>query len=46
MPDETDTTGWAVERIDTEPMTPSQHRDAITALASLITEWNAKEHSA
>jgi hypothetical protein len=30
---------WRVERIDTEPMTTQQYDVAVTALATLITQW-------
>jgi hypothetical protein len=36
---------WQIERIDTEPMTQQQYDDAVTALAVLINEWQAKRNN-
>lgn len=35
---------WFIDQIETEPMTPQQHRTAIRALAALIAEWQEKNN--
>jgi hypothetical protein len=36
---------WTVEHIDTEPLTPQQHDQAVTALAALIGQWQNRRDS-
>ncbi|WP_040812063.1 hypothetical protein [Nocardia concava] len=35
---------WHIERIDTEPLTTTQHDTAVTLLADLITAWTHRHH--
>ncbi len=34
-----------MERIDTHPFTPTQHRGAVAALSALIHTWNTRTHT-
>ncbi|WP_433591349.1 hypothetical protein [Nocardia sp. CA-145437] len=36
---------WHIERIDTEPLTTTQHDYAVTLLADLITAWTHRHHN-
>ncbi|WP_225724675.1 MULTISPECIES: hypothetical protein [unclassified Nocardia] len=36
---------WHIDRIDTEPLTTTQHDHAVTLLADLITAWTHRHHT-
>lgn len=40
VPSHQQLTRWHITQIDTEPMTSEQHDLAVTALTTLITQWN------
>lgn len=35
---------WHVDRVDTEPLTATQHDHAVTLLAGLLTAWIHRHH--